>query len=617
MTTDLSERKKWLIPGLIFVFLLIGSFLPCENAFALKFIPPELNNIAPALNKALAYLKKGQYDKAEDLAIKRISEDPKDWSAHLLLSLAYLGKGDEKKAWERAAYLKKLSPQNSATIYRSLGKYYISKKRTYRALHAFQKALEINKEPVSLEAIGTIYRSRGQLENAKPFYLDLQKYGIGQIDLSRIYMALKEYKKAIPVARELVRKSENATQAKIVLATCLLMNGQFDEAIGLFSEMQSADPNFFLAYDMLGLSYLCKMQPGRTIEICTDALKKYPKLKELHIKMAVAHQLNGNLDKAMSAIELALASAPSDALTHLVKASIHFARKERAIGEKSLKKASTLYLDFSRVEAQASKYFLNDTPKALAYFSLSNILYREGIFSKTIEICQSAVAAKSANPFFAVNIARSYAQLECFADARRIYTEAIRAFPRISISYLELGELEYKNEKYNTAIDLYIKASEKFQNQIRIYWGLGEFHYKSGQIDKSIDAYEKVIKLNPGNFAGYNQLSWITSEKKGENKKALMYANKAYELSPNNPQIIDTLGWILFKEGKYNKALKLYKSVAQSVKIPDFYYHLGAIQNKTGQNSDAEQSLEHALNMTDTFANYNSARKLLLSISGF
>ena len=104
-------------------------------------------------------------------------------------------------------------------------------------------------------------------------------------------------------------------------------------------------------------------------------------------------------------------------------------------------------------------------------------------------------------------------------------------------------------------------------------------------------AYATVVKLAPGNAAGYNNLAWVTSlqGKPG----ALAYAQKANELAPNQPAFMDTMASVLAASGQVDKAVELQKKVVAQVPTNDsFKLDLAKLYLKAGNKADARAQLD-------------------------
>jgi predicted Zn-dependent protease len=104
-------------------------------------------------------------------------------------------------------------------------------------------------------------------------------------------------------------------------------------------------------------------------------------------------------------------------------------------------------------------------------------------------------------------------------------------------------------------------------------------------------AYATVVKLAPGNAAGYNNLAWVTSlqGKPG----ALAYAQKANELAPNQAAFMDTMASVLAASGQVDKAIDLQKKVVAQVPTNNgFKLDLAKLYLKAGNKADARAQLD-------------------------
>ena len=64
-------------------------------------------------------------------------------------------------------------------------------------------------------------------------------------------------------------------------------------------------------------------------------------------------------------------------------------------------------------------------------------------------------------------------------------------------SLFEQGKERYKQEKYQEAIDSWMKIVENGEHSANLYFNLGNAHYKLNNVGPSIYYYEKAAQLSP------------------------------------------------------------------------------------------------------------------------
>ncbi|MEA1885921.1 MAG: tetratricopeptide repeat protein [Bacteroidota bacterium] len=102
---------------------------------------------------------------------------------------------------------------------------------------------------------------------------------------------------------------------------------------------------------------------------------------------------------------------------------------------------------------------------------------------------------------------RDYAEKK-YEESEILYRRAIDVDPSFNKALFNLGDVLYKQEKYEEAIDNFEQLSEKEfdkENLSASYYNLGNSLLKSGKIEESIEAYKNALRNDPDNMeAKYN-----------------------------------------------------------------------------------------------------------------
>lgn len=82
-----------------------------------------------------------------------------------------------------------------------------------------------------------------------------------------------------------------------------------------------------------------------------------------------------------------------------------------------------------------------------------------------------------------------------------------------NIPLFEQGKALYKAEKYQQAIDQWMKILEDEEHSSALYYNLGNAHYKLNEIGESIYFYEKGLQLSPNDSEIKNNLAFAENAK--------------------------------------------------------------------------------------------------------
>lgn len=602
---NINLRLLMSISILIFFYLAaITSATPLSSDLLNKEIENTLTKKSIYHNKSIDLLQNNEFDQVIRLENQILQTNPNDLEAYLILTLAYLGKEDEKKALDQANCVDKIDPHFKAEIYISMGRFYAAKKRYYKALIFFHEALKIKDDPNVIDQVASIYLNQGRVKEARIYYEKILNSKPDYINLSRLYLKESDYQKAIYYAKKALQQDEKAVSAYVILGSSYLLTDQLDFSKSNFLIVKNLQPKFFLAHYYLGLIYLIQKKYDDALQAFNNVLMISPKVKEALLNIAVILHLKGDLEKAKEKALKAIDSDPTDSLGYLALGNIYLSEKNYEKADQVYQKASSLFIDFELSQFKTKSYFTSDISIMPAYFTLSNIYLREGLFQRSIEIVDKALSIHSSeNLFFPLIKARAEAKLGNIKKAHALYASVINSNPKIITPYVDLGDLAaYKEKNINEAITLYQQAVKFAPEIAKLHLGLGDFYNKLGLTEKAINKYKTAISLSPKSVIGYNQLSWTLAEREKKFDEALSYALKGYTVNSNDSSMKDTLGWIYYLMGKYNDSLKIYSGFVQSeLNNPTIYYHLGLVYQKLNRNNKAVESFEKALNISDEF----------------
>lgn len=598
----------------LFSAALVATLLSPNYSKAVPLVPG-IKDYPSRHQDVIALLKENDFPKAIKGLKEAIKKDPEDLSAYHLLAIAYLGAGDEKNAAEQAMKVKKTDPEYASDIYGSMGRYYIAKRRFYKALFYFQESLKIKEDPEVLKLTASIYLNQGSLKNARSYYEKLLAKSPDYTSLSRIYLAEADFEKAILYSQKAIREDAKASGAYLVLGTGYLLTDRIDSAKVNFNILREINPEFFLTSYFLGLAYLAEGNYENALSEFQNLSRSSPKLKEAYLNTAVIHHITGDLVKAKEAAAKAIEADPLDPVCRLVSANIHLSSGRTEEADAEFQRAVDFMPDMNG-GFKSSKYFSGSviTP---AYFSLSAVYLKAGLYQQALKAINATVILEPMeNPFYILLKAASEKKLGRLKEAEELYTVITKKSPEIAAAHMELGELALKEGNTQKALGFYNKASKAQPHSVRINLRLADIYSERlKDRDKAIEEYRKAIAASPDMVYVYSQLARMLAEK-GDLSEALKYARKGYSINPEDSDIKDTLGWVHLKLGNVKEALDAYSEVIKyGTRNPTAYYHLGLVYQKMNEKNKAAEAFEKALDLTDEFPEAGETKKILTSIS--
>ncbi len=224
---------------------------------------------------------------------------------------------------------------------------------------------------------------------------------------------------------------------------------------------------------------------------------------------------------------------------YLVKTCIYMWEKLRDSGAKS------------KIEHIINKSLWSDNKEAVVKYKSAMKFKKNKNMDKAIELFKESIRI---DPSF---LAPKF-ELGMFAYREGEPSKALEYLNEIAVRvpfyadlHLILGEIQFKNKNYSTAIDHFNRALEygflKRQIKYIIKLKRGTSHYKLGEFEKAEDDIYEALKYNPGSLEALTLLAAINIKLKRYDS-ALDSLLKAHRLKKNNPVIIYKIGSLYYRK---------------------------------------------------------------------
>lgn len=124
----------------------------------------------------------------------------------------------------------------------------------------------------------------------------------------------------------------------------------------------------------------------------------------------------------------------------------------------------------------------------------------------------------------------------------------------------------------------------------------GSIFERQKKWDAAEERFRKVLAGDPNNAMALNYLGYMLADRNVRLDEALALIKKAVEIEPQNGAYLDSLGWAYYRLGKYDLAEEnLRKAVAKSNNDATVHDHLGDVYLKIGKIRLAAAHWERAL----------------------
>ncbi len=194
---------------------------------------------------------------------------------------------------------------------------------------------------------------------------------------------------------------------------------------------------------------------------------------------------------------------------------------------------------------------------------LSRALAGQGDKTGAKSVLEKAAKAAPTDPRPLHALARLAASQGDVDEAIRYHQLTIAAAPDFLPAYLEQGDLYLAKADVDKAIASYRAGAKSAKDPVPALFRLGVAYQAAGRFDEAERAYLDAVERDPRLFGAYNNLAFMSAERKVKLDQALTWAQKAVEIAPNSGNTRDTLGWVFRARGELDKAAKSLETAAR------------------------------------------------------
>ncbi len=461
-------------------------------------------------------------------------------------------------------------------------------------------------------------------EDVKELRLGFPDYDRGLLWESEIHARTGDIERSIAALSDYLAKRPNDPNALYQRARHLLARGRVAAAIEDLTILKRTKP---LALELQPRLLLARLhfRSGRKsqwLEELESLVKDAPDSTTAVEELARAYLQEKRLDDADRIVtaQMNRTSTSTDGRWFLLRGriSLDLGDGNKALADfrraaeindftpESVTNALTAYLRLGRFAEGVEYYerYGGEKPTGMLKARYAQLLAKAGNKTKAAEQFRQAMALAVADKFESVREVADVVLATFSAD------EAVTVFAAASTStdgstdpnvLKPKGPLDRANERiliraYTAAnqhddaaarLDALIATATGPREQADLWHELGDVRQLTGQTNRAVQAYETASKYDENNWIAQNNIAYLLSDKRGDNKAALPHAQRAVALN-DNAFTLDTLGWIYVGLGKYDLAVA---ELSRAIRLnPDHgltYYHLGEAYRRSNQFTEA------------------------------
>ena len=375
----------------------------------------------------------------------------------------------------------------------------------------------------------------------------------------RIYLQMKDDKKAFQEIESLVQEYPMDMRYQVILGDVYLQNGKKLEAYDAYQKVLAVEPDNPMALFSMASYY---EQTGQ---------------KELYQQQLDTLLLNKKV-------------------TSDTKISVM--RQVIAENEQSSAKDSTQVIAlFDRMMKQDM-----DDPQIPMLYSqyLSKNMEQEAV-----PVLEQVVDLDPTNKAARLMLVSAAVKKEDYKQIIKVCEPGIEATPDALELYYYLAIAYHQAEQGDSVLSVCNRALEHITPDTRkevisdFYSIMGDIYHTKKQMTEAYAAYDSALVYNPSNIGALNNYAYYLSVERRDLDKAEEMSYKTVKAEPNNSTYLDTYAWILFEKGNYAEA-RIYIDNAMKndgEKSDVIVEHCGDIYFMTGDVEGALKYWKKALEM--------------------
>ena len=376
----------------------------------------------------------------------------------------------------------------------------------------------------------------------------------------RIYLQMKDDKKAFQEIESLVQEYPMDMRYQVILGDVYLQNGKKQEAYDAYQKVLAVEPDNPMALFSMASYY---EQTGQ---------------KELYQQQLDTLLLNKKV-------------------TSDTKISVM--RQVIAENEQSSAKDSTQVIAlFDRMMKQD----MDDPQIPMLY---SQYLLSKNMEQEAVPVLEQVVDLDPTNKAARLMLVSAAVKKEDYKQIIKVCEPGIEATPDALELYYYLAIAYHQAEQTDSVLSVCSRALEHITPDTRkevisdFYSIMGDIYHTKKQMTEAYAAYDSALVYNPSNIGALNNYAYYLSVERRDLDKAEEMSYKTVKAEPNNSTYLDTYAWILFEKGNYAEA-RIYIDNAMKndgEKSDVIVEHCGDIYFMTGDVEGALKYWKKALEM--------------------
>ncbi len=518
--------------------------------------------ISTYMQAATSFLAEKNFKKAIEEYEKVLKADKKNIEAFKGAGLCYFNLKDNEKAMD--TFKKALNiDENDATSLYYAASLSVLLDKTEDAILYSKKVIELRPDFFdAYKILFTIYLKNQRFNDIFDLNEQFEKQNIETNDdtihmiLSTAFMMKKDYEKAIEILKVAKRISPERVQIYNNLGVCYMSVKDYDAAINMFQKSLTLDNNNALTYTDLGTALQLKGDFLKALEVFNKALELDPTSFLNLLNVANLSNILKKYDITIQAYEKMLNLNPDlkDVRNSLIGAYVKNGQPDKAIN----------LIDIA----------LKSTPKSVPLLFRKAKIYTDlKDFNAAQKIYEQIISFKKNSPAIYHAYALLYAKMENYDKALQYLNKSMTLDDTNASVHKDFGVIYLMRNQVEYAKDEFDRAAELGQDDNEILKECADFYYSISEFVKADELYKKSLALENNPFTtlsmGINLI--------GQNKldEAFAVLEPLMGVFPDNAELLYNLARIFYYKKDYEQSSKLARKAYFAVPTVEIANLLG------------------------------------------
>jgi tetratricopeptide (TPR) repeat protein len=366
------------------------------------------------------------------------------------------------------------------------------------ALEQYKIIADANPDGQTYLRIAEIYRKQGKydlaLESLKKAESMLQDSVEVPYNIASIYQAQGRFDEAVPILRDLLKKTEKAdgsysgpaksNRAVFLerLGTIYREQGNNQAAIETFRQVIAlgGDENIERGYQQIIDTWREAKEWQKATDVAKEAVQKVPKSRDLKMVLAAQQADMGEADKALKDVRAMLKGDADDRQIYITLSQMNTRLRRFSDAEQALDKAEQLST--------------KDDDKEYVWFLRGSTFEREKRYADAEEQFKKVLASDpqhaSALNYLGYMLADQNMKLE---EALGYIKRAVELDPSNGAYLDSIGWAYFRLGKFDLAEENLTKASQKINTDPTVHDHLGDLYQKTGRLKLAASNWERAL----------------------------------------------------------------------------------------------------------------------------